>query len=82
MGIYIDYFISSTATMNDKTNKTELAYNDGNVIFNAATESSSTISTEKITELTGLVIAPGLFIIQTCWSTYDNHMGSSVIRVI
>ena len=74
MGIYIDYFISSTATMNDKTNKTELAYNDGNIIFNAATE-SSTISTEKITALTGLVIAPGLFIIQTSWSTYDNQMG-------
>lgn len=81
MGIYIDYFISSTATMNDKTNKTELAYNDGNIIFNAATE-SSTISTEKITALTGLVIAPGLFIIQTSWSTYDNQMGSSAIRVI
>ena len=81
MGIYIDYYISSTDTMNDKTNKTELAYNDGNVIFNTATE-SSTISTEKITELTGLVIAPGLFIIQTCWSTYDNHMGSSAIRII
>ena len=81
MGIYIDYFISSTATMNDKTNKTELAYNDGNIIFNAATE-LSTISTGKITAITGLVIAPGLFIIQTCWSTYDNHMGSSVIRVI
>ena len=81
MGIYIDYYISSTDTMNDKTNKTELAYNDGNVIFNAATE-SSTISTEKITDLTGLIIAPGLFIIQTCWSTYDNHMGSSAIRII
>ena len=81
MCIYIDYYISSTDTMNDKTNKTELAYNDGNVIFNMATE-SSTISTEKITELTGLIIAPGLFIIQTCWSTYDNHMGSSAIRII
>lgn len=81
MGIYIDYYISSTDTMNDKTNKTELAYNDGNVIFNAATE-TSTISTEKITDLTGLIIAPGLFIIQTCWSTYDNHMGSSAIRII
>lgn len=81
MGIYIDYFISSTATMNDKTNKTELAYNDGNIIFNAATE-SSTISTEKITAITGLVIAPGLFIIQTCWSTYDNQMDSSAIRII
>ena len=81
MGIYIDYYISSTDTMNDKTNKTELAYNDGIVIFNAATE-TSTISTEKITDLTGLVIAPGLFIIQTCWSTYDNHMGSSAIRII
>ena len=81
MGIYIDYFISSTPTMNDKTNKTELAYKDGNIIFNAATE-SSTISTEKITALTGLVIAPGLFIIQTCWSTYDNQMGSSTIRII
>jgi hypothetical protein len=82
MGIYIDYFISSTPTMNDKTNKTELAYNDGNVIFNASHADTSMISTEKITALTGLVIAPGLFIIQTSWSTYDNHMGSSVIRVI
>ena len=81
MGIYIDYFISSTPTMNDKMNKTELAYNDGNIIFNAATE-SSTISTEKITAITGLVIAPGLFIIQTRWSTYDNQMDSSTIRVI
>ena len=81
MGIYIDYFISSTPTMNDKTNKTELAYKDGNIIFNAATE-SSTISTEKIKELTGLVIAPKLFIIQANWSTYDDESAFSVIRVV
>jgi hypothetical protein len=81
MGIYIDYFISTTNTMNDKTNKTELPYNDGNTIFNAASD-SSTISTEKIKELTGLVIAPKLFIIQTNWSTYDNQNGFGVIRVV
>ncbi len=82
MGIYIDYFISTTNTMNDKTNKTELAYKDGNIIFNASHADTSMISTEKIKELTGLVIAPKLFIIQATWSTYEDKMGFSVIRVI
>ena len=82
MGIYIDYFISSTPTMNDKLNKTEIAYNDGHTIFNASDHKSSTISTEKIKELTGLVIASNLFIVQTNWSTYDDQRGFSVIRVV
>jgi hypothetical protein len=81
MRIYIDYFISTTNTMNDKLNKTELPYRDGETIFNAADHGSSTISSEKIKELTGLVIAPNLFIIQTSWSTYDEQMSCCVVRV-
>jgi hypothetical protein len=82
MGIYIDYFISTTNTMNDKLNKTELPYRDGETIFNAADHSTSTISTEKIKDLTGLVIAPNHYIIQTSWSTYDEHAGYGVVRVV
>jgi hypothetical protein len=80
MGIYIDYYISSTATLSDNTSKTELDYKSGEIIFNAA-DDSSTISSEKIKELTGLVIAPNNYIIQCVWSTYDDHDGFSVIRV-
>jgi hypothetical protein len=81
MGIYIDYFISTTNTMNDKLNKTELPYRDGETIFNAYDHDTSTILSEKIKELTGLVIAPNLFIIQTSWSTYDEEMSCGVVRV-
>ncbi len=82
MGIYIDYFISTTNTMNDKLNKTELPYRDGSTIFNATDHTSGTITTEKIKELTGLTIAPNNYIIQRTWSTYDNHVGCGVIRVV
>lgn len=82
MGIYIDYFISTTSTMNDKLNKTELPYRDGSTIFNAADHDTSTISTEKIKELTGLTIAPNNYIIQRTWSTYDEHVGCGVIHVV
>lgn len=82
MGIYIDYFISTTNTMNDKTNKTEMEYKYGEIIFNAADNDSSTISTEKIKELTGLVIAPNLFIIQSNYVSYDDTVGSAAIRVV
>lgn len=84
MGLYIDYFVSTTNTMNDKLNKTELPYNDGNTIFNAADHSSSTISSKKIKELTGLIIAPKNYIIQTNWSSYDDNdqMGYCAIRII
>jgi hypothetical protein len=76
MGIYIDYYISSTPTLSDKTNKTELDYKSGEIIFNNS--ENSVISSEKIKELTGLVIAPNNYIIQCVWSTYDDH---NVIRV-
>ena len=82
MGIYIDYFISTTNTMNDKLNKTELPYRDGSTIFNAADHVTKTISSEKIKELTGLNITPGNYIIQENWSTYDNKLGAGGICVV
>jgi hypothetical protein len=68
--------------MNDKLNKTELPYRDGHIIFNEADHTVSTVSSKKIKELTGLVIAPNNYIIQRTWSTYDEHVGCGVIRVV
>lgn len=80
MGIYIDYYISQTPTLNDKTNKTELDYKIGEIIVNNS--ENNVISSEKIKELTGIVIATNNYIIQTNWSTYDDHDGIFAILVV
>ena len=43
MGIYIDYYISQTPTLNDKTNNTELDYKMGEIIVNNNLEKIKTI---------------------------------------
>jgi len=80
MGLYIDYYISPTPTFNDNTNKTELDYKSGEIIMTGC--ENSVISSEKIKELTGLIIPPTHYIIQVCYSTYSPEVGYHTITIV
>ena len=81
MGIYIDYYISSTPHLNYTSHRTKLDECLGEQILKEAIHQKE-ISSSKIKELVGIDIEPNMYIIQCLWSTYDSNDDLVVIKVI